>query len=466
MILKEGRQKWVNAGSVKGLFAAAPPPNPLTEPPLVEATPLPQSGAEPFGTFAFSTTPGAAYARRPLSGNHLLLIGGGAALAVVALATVIVLVLNRGTGQQTTDGNIPVNPDGDNKEVAAKKQLDLSYIAADFNAAVILHPERILERPFIAKLIEDKMLADFIKETGADPRKIERAIVLIDPMPGGNVAFLPAFIVQFAEPVDGAALVAKALEGAEKTTFEGKEYYRGKNRTAAKLRDCACVADDRTILAGPEPTLQKMLIAKDAQSPLRDRLPKVDLKHDLVVAFVMDQAERKDKTLPTVRQALGEILKQNKDTIPPNFEGVDKLGEQLAAVTLALDLGGDDLLSIELEATDDKAAEALHGLAKNGYDTLKFLVPSAKKEINGGLPKEIAEPTSGLVDELVKGLTVQKDGKHVQVSLKMPTQLPTVVDKLTPMLKELAKKPPASKPPTKKPTTSKEKSAPKDGSKK
>src|SRR5262249_8318371 len=157
---------------------------------------------------------------------------------------------------------------------------------------------------------------------GVDPRKIERAIVLIDPMPGGNVAFLPAFIVQFAEPVDGAALVAKALEGAEKTTFEGKEYYRGKNRTAARLHDCACVAGDRTILAGAEPTLQKMLIAKDAQSPLRDRLPQVDLKHDLVVAFVMDQAERKDKTLPTVRQALGEILKQNKDTIPPNFEGV------------------------------------------------------------------------------------------------------------------------------------------------
>src|SRR5262249_45503012 len=46
MILKEGRQKWVNAGSVKGLFAAAPPPNPAPELPVVEARPLPQSAAE------------------------------------------------------------------------------------------------------------------------------------------------------------------------------------------------------------------------------------------------------------------------------------------------------------------------------------------------------------------------------------------------------------------------------------
>ena len=107
MILKEGRQKWVNAGSVRGLFTgAAPPPAPPPELPVVEATPLPEGAAEPLGAFAFSTTPGAAYARRPSGSKHLWLIGGGAALAVVALATVIVLVLNRGNGQQTTDGGV------------------------------------------------------------------------------------------------------------------------------------------------------------------------------------------------------------------------------------------------------------------------------------------------------------------------------------------------------------------------
>src|SRR5262249_42718832 len=163
-------------------------------------TPLRQSAGEPFGAFAFSTTPGASYAQRPRANKRLLLTGGGAALAVVALTTVIVLMLNRGNGQKTTDGGVAANPEGDNKEVATKKELALPYFAADFNAAVIIHPSRILERPFVAKLIEDKMLADFIKETGVDPRKIERAIVLIDPMPGGNVALLPAFIVQFTEP--------------------------------------------------------------------------------------------------------------------------------------------------------------------------------------------------------------------------------------------------------------------------
>jgi len=122
-------------------------------------------------------------------------------------------------------------------------------------------------------------------------------------------------------------------------------------------------------------------------------------------------------------------------------------------------------LSIDVEATDDQAAEALHGLANNGFDTLKFLAPTGKKWAKEKL-QDAADAMVALIDELVKGFTVQKDGVHVQLTLKMPTQLPTVVDKLTPMVKNIVAPPLDTKPPTNKPPMSKGKSAPKDGSKK
>jgi hypothetical protein len=202
---------------------------------MVEPTPVPEGAAEPFGAFAFSTTPGAAYVRRPSGSNRLWLIGGGAALAVVALAAVLVLALTRGNGQRTTDGGVAVNPDGDNKEVAAKKQLDLSYIAGDFNAAVIVHPSRILERPFVAKMLEDKTMAGFIDPIGFDPRKLEQLIVVVDLWPSADVPAMPGWIARSTEPWEETEFFKRMSGVTSKTvTFAGKEYLARQTALLAK----------------------------------------------------------------------------------------------------------------------------------------------------------------------------------------------------------------------------------------
>jgi hypothetical protein len=463
MILKEGRQKWVTAGSVKGLFKAAPPPAAAPDLPAAELLPI-QNAPATSGVFTFSKGPSRAYAPRRQINSRWLLIGAGSAAIVIALAVVLIVIMNRGNGEQANAAGTGAGAgesSSSDKEPARKKQLDLTYVAADFNGAIVVHPARLLERPFVGKILDDKQIAGFFKAVDIDPRKIERVIVLLDPFPGGNVAFLPAVIAQFAEPVDGAAMISRVLEGAEKKTFEGKEYYWGKNQTAANQHVCACVVDDRTILGGLEPTLHKMLLAKDGQSPFKKSLPKVDLNHDVVVAFAMDQAERKDQSLPTIRQALGEVLKPTKDMI----EGADKLGEQLAAVTMTLDFGGDTMLSIDLEAVDDKAAESIDGLAKNGVSTLKLIVPSVKKDIKGSLPDDAAQ-LSALIDDLVNGFTIQKDGLHVQLAIKMPRKFPELAEKYGLKLKDLANQPPGPKPPTQRPPGGIPKGVPKQGGKK
>jgi hypothetical protein len=322
-----------------------------------------------------------------------------------------------------------------------KKQFDLSFIAADFNAAVIVHPRRILERPLFAKRTEDKAFAKDLDELGLDPRKIEQLIVVIDPYPRPDVPAMPGFIVRSTEHWDETPIVKGIKEGSEKVIFAGKEYLRTKDTSFAKAYDCLCLADDHTLVGGSEPTFKKMLEAKDAHSPLRDRLPNVDLDHDMIAVFVMEQVDRKDRETPTVRQALGEILKGAKENLPPNFEGADKLADQIVAAVLAVDLGGDTLLSLDIEATDDTAAASLHQLAKNGFDLLKVAVPTVKKDISKSLPPDLIQPVSKLIDELVDGLSLEKSGNHVTLALKMPKDLPETVEKLGATVKDFASKP-------------------------
>src|SRR5262249_21668463 len=155
--------------------------------------------------------------------------------------------------------------------------------------------------------------------------------------------------------------------------------------------------------------------------------------------------ERKGGQELQVRKVLDELLKQAKDNLPPNFEGAENLAEQIAAATFSLDFSGETLLTLDIEATDEKAATAIQRLANNGIDLLKAGVPTLKKELKNGLPPDLIGPVSALVDELVNGLSLSKDGSHVVLSLKTPKQLPGLVDKLVPMLKDLGSR--SSQPP-------------------
>jgi hypothetical protein len=417
MILREGRPKWVSAGSIKGLFTAARPAPPPAAIPIAE----PQVVLEPFTDFAASPLERAVQRPRRSLGRFWLGVACAACVALVAVA--FYFLLRKGSDQ---------GPSG--------KQLDLTYVAADFNAVVVVHPRRMLERPSLAKLADEKVFAQAIDEMGLDPRKIEQLVVVVDPFPGGNVAAMPGFIARSTEPWEQTELVKRIRGGSEKVTFAGKEYLRTKNTSFAKTNDCLCLADEHTLLGGPEPTLKKMLEAKDARSPLRDRLPKVDLGHDIVAFFVMEQTERKDGS-PTARQAFGEILQQAKDN--PAFEGADKLADQIVAATFALDFGGDTLLSLDVETTDEAAATSVHGLADKGINLLKVFVPVGKQGLASSLPPDSAEPVSKLVDQLVKGISLAKTGNHVVLTLKMPDELPGLIEKLGPKLGEIGPQAPA-----------------------
>jgi hypothetical protein len=250
--------------------------------------------------------------------------------------------------------------------------------------------------------------------------------------------------VRFTEPVDGKELLAKPFKGLETAEFEGKQYYRGKEQLA-KAPLAGYVADERTLVVADEPTLKKMLAARNAKSPLLELLPKVDLDHDLVFVFLMDQVSTSG---PTVRQVMNEVLKKPAKELPPKLAGVEKLGDQVQAATLSLDLSGETLLRLEIEARDEAAAKAVDDLARNGLETLKQLYESQKQLLPALVPPDLRQPLADLADQALANLTETREGNRVVVTLKAPKALPGVVQKLKPLLKDLAAPSPA-RPPTK-----------------
>jgi hypothetical protein len=327
--------------------------------------------------------------------------------------------------------NPPVEPVPAKPAVAP---LDVTYVAPDFKAAIVLHGSRLAKSPVVSPFLRMPPVTEVLKQVAVEPDKIERAIVLIQPFPGGNVAFLPAGIVRFTEPVNGKQLLGQALQELQEATFRDKVYYTSKSQKMAGLPVAGYVADDRTLLVALEPTLRIMLSTGNSRSALGDQLRQLDLDADVVATGVVDGL---------VREGLAEALKQGADQLPPPLAGLKTVPEHLTTTTLSLNLARDPFLSLVLEMDTDEAAVALEDLARKGHSVAKDSYADLQKEMTGQLPPDLALPVSRAGSQLLDNINISRDGKRVVVQLKTPQGLPALADKLS----ALGTSPEASAPP-------------------
>src|SRR5204863_5274279 len=95
----------------------------------------------------------------------------------------------------------------------------LEYVAADFVAAVVVHPQRLLQSPALEQAGLSEMLSQSA-EQWIDPRTIREAVVLMCDPAAGEPS-LPAAVVRFTQPVDGRALMNKLLQATESRSEGG-----------------------------------------------------------------------------------------------------------------------------------------------------------------------------------------------------------------------------------------------------
>jgi hypothetical protein len=425
--------------------AAAPPPElpkPAPKPaPKPRPTPQVTTGlpAAPAKTETAPAPPAAKKSRRGL------VIG---LVAAVALVPVLCCGLpgfgawwwlwraapTRTTGPAVTEEASQTSGTGPNAGPApgpaaegGKKGIDLTYVAADFNGAAVLHPQRLAKAPLLAPLLQDPSVAELTQMTGIDPSNIERVLVLTEPFPnsGGKppppgpgppqALFQLAAVVRFGAAVDGKKLLEKAPGGVEEKTFQGKTYYQAKSAelVLAGARVCAHIADDRTVVVAPEPTLHKMLSAGGAKSPLTERLRGADLEHDAVAVLVVG----------AYRPLLADAVAEAGKSVPPPLAGIRQLPEHLQAVTATANLTGPALLELTLEADNAAGAAAIEELAKSALDFAKQLYPDARKELAAQVPAKFARPALAVADQFNGGIRVVKEGVNVTLTLPRPAAL-------------------------------------------
>lgn len=335
---------------------------------------------------------------------------------------------NNPRGQKPADDNPPIKKPAEDQSPPGKV-LDVSFIHPACNAAFVIQPARIAKSksPLLpspearAKLIEQG-----IQVIGLDFSKIEQIIVVLEPAPseqrprpGTKVTapFTGSGIIRFSEPVDGMEVLAKFLRQMDAAKAGGKTYYRSKTEKMSGEPSAGHFDGERTILLGPESAIQKMLAAKNAQSPLRDRLRELSLENDVFGVMLTEPIKPLLKGLFLSPQAKRQ------------FPTAETLDEDLIAVKTMVNLEGEKLVQMVLEGQNDASTKNLEELVDRGINLAKVYYPELKPRLQPlialALPPDTVAKIVKVADQFQKkdGITVSREGKNVVVTLHKPKDL-------------------------------------------
>ncbi|MHC4250828.1 MAG: hypothetical protein ACYS9X_17010, partial [Planctomycetota bacterium] len=254
---------------------------------------------------------------------------------------------------------------------------------------------------------------------------------------GDNVLVSPAAIVRFAKPVNPKALLNKNLPDIREQPFLGKTYYTSEEAGAAGVAMGAFVPDAKTLLIGPEPTLQKMLIARDVSSPLVNQLKAMSFGAEMTGVLAVEP----------VREVLTAMVNENADGLPPPLKRFRSLPELVDTVAISVGLTGSDLIQIGFEAKDKQAARRLTEMAGAALISAKGALRQLRAAAAESLPPEDAEPLTKLLADAERGIRVDQDANRIVFSLKKPDQLALRAGQILPVLAAMLEPPDAEVPP-------------------
>ncbi|NQT37042.1 MAG: DUF1559 domain-containing protein [Planctomycetes bacterium] len=350
--------------------------------------------------------------------------------STVSAALAAILIGLTGCGSSPDDEGGSGGGGGGGGFSRLSSEVDLTYLCDDFAMAIVVNPRQIARSSLLATLPQDELLEEMIKDMQFDPRDIGRLTVFVaDGSKSREAARASTGVIfQFGKSVDAEEVLRKMLgDDVTEGTFEGKDYLRrGNSEISAEYRSevpvmTGYLADDRTIVFAEETRLKRMLSVKRAAGPLADRLRDVEPSKDVTMVVCLDSLRG------AIKEASGEISRG----MPPFLAPLLKAPDLVETATLTLDLSGNTLVEIVLEAQDAKSAEELEPILSTGLGFVRKFYPDARAEIIENAGPVVTEEMLELADDVVKGISVEKKGDRVVVQLKRPQAL----DDLPRMLK-------------------------------
>jgi Protein of unknown function (DUF1559) len=295
----------------------------------------------------------------------------------------------------------------------AAEHLDLAFIPAEAVAAIVVHPQGVLTGPDAEWLPVEVITAQGIKEFGVDPLKIREAVVLFASPTHGTEPDVAA-IIYFSEPYSSTAVTSK-LPPDLGNTIDGKTVLALLTPRPAWLH----MPDDKTIVVGTAPLMQKMLTAKDADSPLIGLLKKVDVSSHLTAVFSIDAVR------PLMKQATAAA-----PSVPPPFQDFLKLPDLLSAILVKVNVGERFKASLTLRGRDDAAAEEVEKLVNQGLAIGRQAVMAQIATMPRGQNDPVQEAgmkyMTRITDKMFGSVKLVHKGQNVSISVETESSFATI----------------------------------------
>jgi hypothetical protein len=353
-----------------------------------------------------------------------------------------------------------------------KTPIDTQYITKDFIGAIVVRPSQMFASQFaknmqaeLVKAVREKLISldfgeqnpeemsgeqinEFLlshmeRDLGFDPRYIDQVTELVDEvslmqyvpvlMTGQGDPPLPTIIVRFNDEViqqDFREWIAEKypLKTKEKTDVRPKK--KGNEKKQESLPEepaqfpakkhgghiyhlvgklAVCFGNKKTMLVAKEELLEKMLKARNVDSPLTRQLSKLGAEHDVILALNMSP--------------LGDLLKSfPQKGMPADLVKAFEFVTKMKSFALTTSLTDHTFISVVTQMSAEKNANDFAELIRE--KGVKFLLAEYQK-LKATEKEETAEAKSliKLMDQMIAGLSVGHQKTDVVMTITRPDEL-------------------------------------------
>lgn len=350
----------------------------------------------------------------------------------LAALTAAMLLVHSGCGGGDKKESGATGPDGTSQAKAiestvlgGKPAIDISYVLPDHFAAIIINPRRIAAAPLVAEQLKDEKIAEKVKEFGLEPSEVEQVAYLLsmgEAFPGGRTEPIPTMVVHFNREVDARQVLGKLqhygpAKEIEETQVAGRKCFDLKSG----IGFFGYSPNPTTVIVAQKGLLEKLFGGGDPKSMLAERLRKADADNDVIVVLSPGNVSNLDKLIAQMQ--LGPYA-----DVVKGIQG----GE------MALNLKGESLAKLGLDAKDAAAADAVEKVLKDGLKMAGAGLAFGKLSMPPEMKQGFA-PAFKLGDEALDGTQVTKSGNQVSAVMKRPADLDQVVGPLLEQVKKLAR---------------------------
>jgi hypothetical protein len=300
--------------------------------------------------------------------------------------------------------------------VSPARLSDSALVTPEMVLAIVLRPNRMKASPAVAEVLNDDLLKMLGQQLGFDFALLEEVTYLIPTqiVLRDNQGEPPSLIFRFSKPVDYQAVSGEVLKRFLAVPNEAtidQQMVAGRTAYCPKSdgSKVAFLAGDRVLVATTLGTMMKMIDRDAPPSPLADRLRRQGSEQDLIVAAAPG----------SMRESIRNTLAQNPQT---KSLGLPEAVENLAALTVSIDLANDTFARAVLEANQPQGLAVVESAVGKTLELARTLTAPP----GDSAP---ADPRMELARQVLATVQVSRAGTQVVLTAKKPEHFDELMTK-------------------------------------